>query len=112
EDLVPERDLADVGVDIDEEAIFVALCLPRGMREDIARIRVHGDFLQFLELRRSSLEHFASPDLVTGSVTQEREGVQLFTHSSFRVSGEAARPGIHSPCSGYGFREGGWGLRE
>ena len=37
-------------VDIDQEIVFVAFGLPRGMREDIARVRLHGDFLQFAEL--------------------------------------------------------------
>ena len=57
EDLRPERRLGDVGVDVDEEIILVALGLPRGVREDVARVRLHGDFLQFAELRRGSLEH-------------------------------------------------------
>jgi hypothetical protein len=46
-----------MGVDVDQEVIFVAFGLPRRMREDIARVRLHGDFLQFAELLRDSLEH-------------------------------------------------------
>ena len=61
EDLRPERRLGDVGVDVDEEVVLVALRLPRGMREDVARVRLHGDFLQFAELRRGALEHGVPP---------------------------------------------------
>jgi hypothetical protein len=55
--LRPERRLGDVGVDIDQEVVFVALRLPRRMREDVARVGLHGDFLQFAELLRRALEH-------------------------------------------------------
>jgi hypothetical protein len=46
-----------MGVDVDEEIILVMFGLPRRMREDIARVRLHGDFLQLAELLRDSLEH-------------------------------------------------------
>ena len=46
-----------MGVDVDQEIVLVALRLPRGMREDVARVGLHGDFLQFAELRRELLEH-------------------------------------------------------
>ena len=57
QDLRPERRLGDVGVDVDQEVILVVFGLPRGMREDIARVRLHGDFLQLAELWWDSLEH-------------------------------------------------------
>ena len=46
-----------MGIDVDEEIVLVAFGLPRGMREDIARVGLHGDFLQFAELLRESLKH-------------------------------------------------------
>ena len=61
QDFRPERRLGDVGVDVDQEIVLVAFGLPRGMREDVARVRLHGDFLQFAELRRNSLEHVHLP---------------------------------------------------
>ena len=46
-----------MGVDVDEEIILVALGLPGRMRENVARVGLHGDFLQLAELRRRALEH-------------------------------------------------------
>ena len=57
QDFRPERRLGDVGVDVDQEIVLVAFRLPGGVREDVARVGLHGDFLQFAELRRDSLEH-------------------------------------------------------
>jgi hypothetical protein len=57
QDFRPERRLGDMGVDVDEEIILVALGLPGRMRENVARVRLHGDFLQLAELRRGALEH-------------------------------------------------------
>ena len=70
QDFRPERRLGDVGVDVDEEIILVALRLPRGMREDVARVRLHGDFLQFAELRRRALEHGGLPVVVAGNIPE------------------------------------------
>ena len=50
EDFRPERGFGDMRVDVDEEIIFVAFGLPRRVRENIARVRLHCDFLQFAEL--------------------------------------------------------------
>ena len=61
QDFRPERGLRDMRVHVDQEIILVVFGLPRGMREDVARVRLHGDFGQFAELLRRSLEHRASP---------------------------------------------------
>ena len=65
-----------MGIDVDEEIIFVTLRLPRGMREDVARVGLHGDFLQFTELRRSSLQHRRISHTFCRSVTQAGKTVQ------------------------------------
>ena len=57
-----------MGVDVDEEVVLVAFGLPRGMREDVARVRLHRDFLQFAELRRNSLKHREAPCYVADLV--------------------------------------------
>jgi hypothetical protein len=57
QDFRPERGLGDMRVDVDQEIVLQAFGLPGGMREDVARVGLHGDFLQFAELRRDSLEH-------------------------------------------------------
>src|SRR5262249_50881864 len=61
EDFWPERGFGDVRVYVDEKITFVAFGLPRRVRENIARIRLHGDFLQFAELWRNSLQHCNLP---------------------------------------------------
>ncbi len=67
EDFRPERGLGDVSVDIDQEVVLVALRLPRGMRENVARVGLHRDFVQFAELRRRALEHGGLPDVARHS---------------------------------------------
>ena len=66
QDFRPERRLGDVGVDVDEEIVLIALGLTGRMREDVARVRLHGDFLHFAELRRHSLEHGVLPRVRRG----------------------------------------------
>src|ERR1700747_539394 len=44
-------------VHVDQELIFMTLGLSGGMLKDIARVRLHGDFLQFTELLRHPIQH-------------------------------------------------------
>ena len=50
-DLGPERGLADVGVDVDDEGIRQLARLLGGVRQDVAGIRSDGDLVQFADRR-------------------------------------------------------------
>ena len=47
-------------IHVDQEVLFVSFGLPCGMRENIPRIGLHRNFLQFFKLLRKSLEHRAA----------------------------------------------------
>ena len=90
-----------MGVDVDEEVVLVAFGLPRGMREDVARVRLHRDFLQFAELRRNSLKHREAPcyvaDLVVDgtfplAVQHVQSKIQRARESGASLAGDPRSP--------------------
>ena len=57
DDLGPELRLGDVGVDVDEEIVFVLFRLLGGVGEDVARVGLDRDLVELTKLR-GSFEHW------------------------------------------------------
>src|SRR5262249_25526453 len=63
DDLRPELGLGDMGVDVDQEIILVALRLFGRVREHVAGIGPGGDLFELAIIAHHTLEHGPSPGL-------------------------------------------------